>query len=204
MESFKLGAKVPIHKHTKDNPMLNFNNEIWKPVNNFEKLYEVSNLGRVKTTRGRVLKVHPQNSGYLQITFTLNKVRTKFLVHRLVAIHFLENDSNKKYANHIDGDKLNNCVTNLEWVTNSENILHARSTGLNPYNLPTLGIKKGKGSIYRGVSYDKSRNKWIASVRHNKTNYHQKRFNTELEAAMHYNWIIDEMGFTDRPKNIIK
>lgn len=75
---------------------------------------------------------------------------------------------------------------------------------MNPYNLPTLGIKKGKGSIYRGVSYDKSRDKWIACVRHNKTNYHQKRFNTELEAAMHYNWIIDEMGFTDRPKNIIK
>lgn len=204
LESFKLGVKVPIHKHTKDNPMLNFNNEIWKPVINFEKLYEVSNLGRVRNARGRVLKVHPQNCGYLQITFTLNKVCTKFLVHRLVAIHFLENVDNKKYVNHIDGDKLNNCVTNLEWVTNSENILHARSTGLNPYNLPTLGIKKGKGSIYRGVSYDKSRDNWIACVRHNKTNYHQKRFNTELEAAMHYNWIIDEMGFTDRPKNIIK
>ncbi|AJF40719.1 HNH endonuclease [Vibrio phage phi 1] len=184
--------------------MLNFNNEIWKPVTDFENLYEVSNLGRVKNARGLILKAHPQNSGYLQITFTVNQVRTKFLVHRLVALHFIENIDNKKYVNHIDGNKLNNCAHNLEWVTNSENILHARNTGLNPYNTPTLGIKKGKGSIYRGVSYDKSRNKWIACVRYNKHNYHQKRFNTEIEAALHYNWIIDEMGFTDRPKNIIK
>ena len=184
--------------------MLNFDNEIWKPVIGFENLYEVSNLGRVKNTRGLILKVHPQNSGYLQITFTLNKVRTKFLVHRLVALHFIENTGNKKYVNHIDGNKLNNCVQNLEWVTASENLLHARALGLNPYNTPTLGIKLGKYSSYYGVSYDKSRNKWTVCIRHNKHNYHQKRFNTEVEAAMHYNWIIDEMGFTDRPKNIIE
>ena len=183
--------------------MLNINNENWKPVEGFEKLYEVSDKGRVRTTRGLVLKTHPQNSGYLQITFTLNGKRTKYLVHRLVALHFISNPEDKKYVNHKNGDKLDNSVENLEWVTNSENILHARTTGLNPYNLPTLGLKKGKGSIYRGVSYDKTRNKWMSCIRHNKVNYHQKRFNTEIEAALHYNWIIDEMGFTDRPKNVI-
>ena len=183
--------------------MLNINNENWKPVEGFEKLYEVSDKGRVRTTRGLVLKTHQQNSGYLQTTFTLNGKRTKYLVHRLVALHFISNPEDKKHVNHKNGNKLDNSVENLEWVTNSENILHARTTGLNPYNFPTLGLKMGKGSIYRGVSYDKARNKWKASICHNKVNYHQKRFNTEIEAALHYNWIIDEMGFTDRPKNVI-
>lgn len=131
--------------------MLNINNENWKPVEGFEKLYEVSDKGRVRTTRGLVLKTHQQNSGYLQTTFTLNGKRTKYLVHRLVALHFISNPEDKKYVNHKNGNKLDNSVENLEWVTNSENILHARTTGLNPYNLPTLGLKMGKGSIYRGV-----------------------------------------------------
>ncbi len=204
LEHLPIVTIITTVKYTKDNPMLNFNNELWKPVKDFENFYEISNKGRVRNTRGLVLKTHPQNSGYLQITFIVNNVRTKFLVHRLVAMQFIENHENKRYVNHIDGNKLNNSVENLEWVTNSENILHARSTGLNPYNLPTLGVKKGKGSKYRGVSFDKARNKWKACVRHNKTNFHQKRFDSEIEAAMHYNWIIDEMGFTDRPKNIIE
>lgn len=182
--------------------MLNLNNETWLPITNYENLYWVSNLGRIKNQR-KILKTHAQNSGYLQASFVSATGKAKYLVHRLVAIAFISNTDAKKYVNHIDGNKLNNCVENLEWVTNSENILHARTTGLNPYNLPTLGIKKGKQSIYRGVCYDKARNKWVASIRHEKVNLHQKRFDTEIEAAMHYNWIIDLMGFTDRPKNII-
>lgn len=183
--------------------MLNVN-EIWKPIKEYENLYEVSNLGNIRNTKKKVLKCHSQNSGYLQITlYGGNRKKRKYLIHRLVASAFIENINNAPFVNHINGNKLDNSATNLEWCTNSENIKHARHTGLNLYNKPTLGKKKGKSSKFRGVCFDKSRNVWIAAVRHNNKTWYQKRFNTELEAAMHYNWIIDTMKLTDRPKNII-
>lgn len=146
------------------------------------------------------LKTHTQNSGYQQITFTIDRSRKKHLVHRLVATAFIPNPDNKPHVNHIDGDKANNAASNLEWCTVSENILHARALGLNPYNLPTLGIKKGKGSKYRNVSYDKKRNKWIACIRHNKVTIGSKRFDSEEDAARHVDYLIDLHGL-NRPKN---
>lgn len=181
--------------------MLN-NNFLPLTLENFEGLYFISDDGKVRNHK-KELKGYINNGGYHCIDlYDLNSKRHKFLIHRLVAITFIPNPDDKPYVNHIDGNKLNNKVDNLEWVTNSENILHARKSGLNPYNLPTLGIKKGKASKYRNVSYDKSRNKWIASVRHNKTNLGQKRFDSEIEAALHVNYIIDKYKL-NRPKNVI-
>ena len=188
----------------KDNPVLNVKQkkEVGKPVKGFEKFYEVSNFGRVSNYR-KILKTYVINSGYLALKFTVQGKVTPLLVHRLVAEAFIPNPDNKPHVNHKDGNKQNNCVWNLEWVTVSENILHARQIGLNPYNNPTLGKKLGKGSKYRNVTFDVNRRKFIGAVRHNKKTYYQKRFDTEIEAARHVNWILDTLGLHDRPRNAV-
>lgn len=182
--------------------MLSVIKETGLPVKNFKGMYEISSHGKVSNYR-IIMKPYIINSGYLSIKFTKNKIRTSHLIHRLVAEAFIPNTENKREVNHIDGNKLNNKVTNLEWVTSAENKQHAIATGLKVYNLPTLGIKKGKGSKYFNVSYVKGRNKWVGCVRHNKKTYFQKRFNTEIEAAKHVNWILDELKLFDRPRNVL-
>ena len=180
--------------------MLNIK-EVGKPIPDFEKFYEVSNLGRVSNYR-KVMRPFINNSGYEVVDLRVNGTRTKKLVHRLVAQAFIPNPNNKCEVNHIDGNKLNNSVDNLEWVTSSENKQHAINSGLKVYNLPSKGKKIGKQSKYHNVTFDKSRNKWVGAVRYNKVNYFQKRFETEIEAAQHVNWILDELSLDDRPRNI--
>lgn len=103
--------------------------EVWKPVVNFEDLYEVSNLGRVRSKRG-VKRPYTNRFGYSQMTLYKNSKGYPKKVHRLVAESFLENPLQKPEVNHIDGNKLNNCVSNLEWVSSSENKIHAQKNGL--------------------------------------------------------------------------
>lgn len=119
--------------------------EIWKSVADYEGLYEVSSLGRVRSLdkivpkwdgtrllKGRILKGGITQFGYHKIILTKNKHRQTIFVHRLVAEAFLENDNPniKTQVNHIDGNKLNNKMGNLEWVSASENIKHAFSIGV--------------------------------------------------------------------------
>ena len=107
------------------------NEEIWKDIVGYEKFYQVSNLGRVRSfprngtiKEERVLKPN-KVGGYLQVTLQKHKNRKYKKVHRLVAETFIPNLENKREVNHIDGNKTNNCVENLEWVTTSENQLHS-------------------------------------------------------------------------------
>lgn len=96
----------------------------------------------------------------------------------------------------------------LEWCSRSYNKQHSMATGT--YNKiytqkNTLG-KKHKTSCkskYHNVTWDKNRKCWQASIRHEGKTYFQKRFKSEENAAKHVNWIIDELGLTNRPKNII-
>ena len=109
-----------------------FENEIWKQViiENFDiknKKYQVSNLGRFKNNSGKIMENYKINeNGYIRV-FIYNKT---YALHRLVALTFIENPTNREQVNHIDGNKLNNAVINLEWVNNSENQLHKFKIGL--------------------------------------------------------------------------
>lgn len=117
----------------------NFEQEIWRPIEGYEGFYEVSNLGRVKslariTAHGRKIKEKqrklPLNKGYPTIKFSKDGEWELAYVHRIVAKVFIPNPENKREVNHIDGNKLNNKVENLEWVTSSENVKHAYDSGL--------------------------------------------------------------------------
>jgi DNA-binding XRE family transcriptional regulator len=99
-------------------------NEIWKPVKDYEGIYEVSSLGRVrKVVNGLIL--HQSNSGgYRRVSLQKDGKGKSESVHRLVAKAFLPNPDMLPVVNHRDEDKANNCVENLEWCTSSYNIRH--------------------------------------------------------------------------------
>ena len=111
--------------------------ELWKPISGLEDNYEVSNLGRVRriksgcgTQAGRILHFLNHSNGYVIAPMSLNSKKYRRYVHRLVAEAFIPNPDNKPEVNHIDGNKRNNCVDNLEWVTRSENNTHMFRSGL--------------------------------------------------------------------------
>lgn len=113
--------------------------EIWKDIKGYEGLYQISNLGNVKSLErisynkygkisnritDRILKPESNKGKYLQVSLYNKGKRKVYYIHRLVAIHFLENKENKKEINHIDRNTHNNNLKNLEWVTPKENMRH--------------------------------------------------------------------------------
>lgn len=106
-------------------------NEIWKPIKGYEGLYEVSNLGHVKSVKNNIiLKSSKNHKGYPFVVLYRNGKSKNDRIHRLVAETFIPNHENKPQVNHIDCDKSNNQVNNLEWCDNSENQRHAFRHGL--------------------------------------------------------------------------
>lgn len=126
------------------------NEEIWKDVP-FDSNYKVSNYGRIFSKRtNKILKGELTEKGYIRVALTEHK---RYLVHCIVARTFIPNPENKPQVNHIDGNKQNNYVDNLEWCTQSENMRHALKTGLKI-------MPKGK-DVYNArviYQYDKNNN----------------------------------------------
>lgn len=96
------------------------NNEIWKDIKEYEGLYQVSNLGRIKSLKfgkEKILKPINHTGGYLCVDLSKNNKRLYVKIHRLVAEAFIPNPENLLQVNHKDENKKNNCVDNLEWCT---------------------------------------------------------------------------------------
>ena len=157
--------------------------EIWKDVVGYEGVYQVSDLGRVRSLdrvdsagrslKGRILKLSTNKKGYLVVRLYLEGKGNTRYVHQLVARAFLNHEpcGNKLVVDHIDNDKSNNSLENLQIITQREN----------------LSKDKAGKSKYTGVYLDSKRNKYVARCRHNKKQKYLGGFNTELEASEAYN-----------------
>lgn len=191
--------------------MLNFNDEVWSDIPDFIDRYQISNYGRVRSLQNnhgtphiKIRKTSVRNGQYEYAQLWYKDKPITQAVHRLVASAFIPNPNNKPVVNHIDGNKLNNIASNLEWCTHSENHTHAFATGLKKSPQATLGKKWGGTSQYHNVTWDNSRQKWKATLKNKGKMLFQKRFDSELDAALYVNKMIDELGILDRPKNVIK
>lgn len=171
--------------------------EIWKDVVGYEGLYQVSNLGRIKALcvekyRGKYKHRRPESllrpkthrDGYMCATLCNNKINRMFQMHRLVATAFIPNPENKPQVNHIDGNKANNQVENLEWVTAAENTRHSYANGLQKGKLTEIEVIEiyestkshvelcrlynvGKTAIYK-IKHELS---WIDIINKHKNDY---------------------------------
>jgi len=119
-------------EHYKNLSLDDIKSEIWKDIEGFNGLYQVSNLARVKSLKCGKTKILKQNNsnGYLIVSFNKNGEREYPRVHRLVAKAFILNPENKSQVNHKNGIKTDNKLENLEWCTAQENMRHAFDTGL--------------------------------------------------------------------------
>lgn len=149
--------------------------EVYKDIFGYEGIYQVSNLGNVKSFKFNKVKQMKLslNCGYLKVKLTNNKISKYKQVHQLVAESFLNHKvcGMKLVVNHIDLNKTNNSVSNLEIITNRENCnkKHLKST-----------------SKYTGVSWHKRDNKWRAYIMINSKLKHLGYFKTEIEASEAY------------------
>ena len=155
--------------------------EIWKDIIGYEGLYQVSNFGRVKSLdkimfvygcqkdpiqaikKGKILTPRKNSDGYDKVSLTKNKVAKEYFIHRLVAICFLDNPNNYEEVNHIDGNKTNNNVSNLEWCTHLQNMQHCYENNLRKKSTTHCGLKYGNNPNAKKVyQYDLNMN-FIAS-----------------------------------------
>ena len=128
--------------------------ELWKTIAEATN-YEISNTGFVRNKKTKqVLKGRITQSGYLQVSIKIdaeNRFMNRY-IHRLVAQYFLNNGKNKREVNHKDGNKKNNQVSNLEWVTSSENQKHRHKIGINKTSQRKIGAIDIDGNLI--LQYD--------------------------------------------------
>lgn len=138
--------------------------EVWKDIPQYEGMYQISNLGRIKSFRRStkhywqdeyILKPSIANNGYCQVTLYRDAVRKKFLVHRLVAEAFIPNPGNLPQVNHKDENPLNNAASNLEWCTaeynNAYGTARIRITDTKSQSVEQLTVDGRVIAIYRSA-----------------------------------------------------
>jgi len=166
--------------------------EIWKDVKGYEGLYQVSNLGNVKSLdryvngnwgdiklrKGKMLSKHINNSGYYTVTLSSNGKQNLFLVHQLMAISFLNHTPNGKkiVVDHIDNDKKNNHLSNLQVITARKNL--SKDT-------------RKTSSVFTGVF--KKGKKWQSAIRIGDNLKYLGTFKCELAAAYAYNKALKDL-----------
>ena len=137
--------------------MVDAENEVWKGVVGYEDLFSVSNKGRLFSLRtNKILKQNIVGEGYNACVTKLNGRKGSNLVlkiHREVAKAFIPNPDELPFVNHIDGDKLNNSVDNLEWITPQGNVVHAIETGLLSLDHLKLISKENRKLTEEDVKY---------------------------------------------------
>ena len=114
-----------------------------KEIKDYEGLYWIDENGHIYNRHGRCLKGCPDKDGYLRVLLYNKKKRKLCGIHRLVALHFIENPDNLPTVNHKNGDKNDNNYTNLEWMTSADNIKHGHQTGLFDIN----GVDNGQSKL---------------------------------------------------------
>lgn len=158
--------------------------EIWKDVVGYEGHYKVSNLGNVKSlkfNKVKTIKQRKNKKGYLIVNLCLNSTMKTKQVHKLVAEAFLNHipKGMKEIVDHIDNDKSNNKLTNLQLISNRMNSTKDRS---------------GYSSKHVGVSWNKSSKKWCSFIFHNKVNVYLGCFDSEEEASVVYQQKLTEIN----------
>lgn len=157
--------------------------ETWKDVEGFEGIYQISNRGEVRSLdrfdgirgiKGRTIKPNLKQNGYAQVGLRKEGKRKWVSIHRLVAIHFINNPKNKPQVNHIDCNKQNNNIENLEWVTAQDNYKHAKENGL-------IKPLKGEKHPYFGLFGERSKSAKKV-VRYNKETGESKLYNAKILA----------------------
>lgn len=142
----------------------NSSEEIWKEVKDFEGRYFISNSGRLRSINGTnkgetILACYLDSTGYYSATLRKVPLKRKVRIHTLVAEHFLINPhlTVRQTVNHIDGNKLNNHVSNLEWISAKENVVHATKMGLNKTRHAYMSLAKkiidtSTGEVYESIA----------------------------------------------------
>lgn len=152
--------------------------EIWKDITGFEGLYQISNLGRVKSlSKSLILKPNVNDGGYYKFNLFKNGISHSFTVHQTVAVEFLNHKRSgfSKVVNHINGDKKDNRACNLELVTNRDNSSNCFKSN-----------KNTKTSKYIGVSWHKGAKKWTSKILYKNKAIHLGSFDSEQLAHEQY------------------
>lgn len=128
--------------------------EIYKTIEGFNNLYEISNFGNIKTVKTQKITNGWQHCkyGHRKVRLYKNKISQDFYVHRLVALAFLPIIDNKIYVNHIDNNPNNNHVSNLEWCTHKENMQHAQKQGRMKDKNTKLVLNVKTGIYYNSIN----------------------------------------------------
>jgi len=144
----------------------------WKWIEGYENLYKICENGDViscKFNKEKILKPSIDSNGYLKVGLCKNNKQKKFRIHRLIAIHFIENPEDYKCVNHINGNRSDNSIVNLRWITLSGNCRN-----------------KNTGMYMKGVSFNKKNKKFRARIYIDNKHKHLGYFENEEDAHQAY------------------